>query len=110
MSSNNSNNDNDNVDNHAPQQQEQKQQPLALPDPSTASSGAHQIDLSKDGGSAVKLDHLGPMVVNTDGTMSRISNWEQMSEMERQRTLRVLGKRNKQRMDALKAKAAEDGL
>ncbi|KAF2258336.1 hypothetical protein CC78DRAFT_479039 [Lojkania enalia] len=53
-------------------------------------------------GSAVKLDHLGPMVVNRDGTLSRIANWEHMTEIERQNTLRILGKRNQLRMEALK--------
>lgn len=55
----------------------------------------------------MKLDHLGPMVVNQDGTLSRISNWDQMSEIERKNTLRVLGKRNKIRSEALKAKESE---
>lgn len=83
-------------------QQHEAQERLALPDANSASN-APQIDLSgQNGGQSVKLDHLGPMVVNTDGTMSRISNWEHMTEMEKQNTLRVLGKRNKQRLDALK--------
>ncbi|PVI01042.1 hypothetical protein DM02DRAFT_490550, partial [Periconia macrospinosa] len=50
----------------------------------------------------VKLDHLGPMVVNRDGTLSRIGNWAEMTEIERRNTLRVLGKRNQLRMDAIK--------
>jgi hypothetical protein len=78
-------------------------QPLSLPEPSAASKA---ITLDVSTGSAVKLDHLGPMVVNRDGTLSRIGNWEQMADVERQNTLRVLGKRNKLRLDALKA--AED--
>lgn len=86
----------------AQSQEQQQQERLALPDANSASN-APQIDLSQNGGQSVKLDHLGPMVVNTDGTMSRISNWEHMTEMEKQNTLRVLGKRNKQRLDALKA-------
>jgi predicted Fe-S protein YdhL (DUF1289 family) len=57
----------------------------------------------------VKLDHLGPLIVNADGTLARISNWLQMTEIEKRNTLRVLGKRNKARMDALKAKQAEEG-
>lgn len=43
------------------------------------------------------------MVVNTDGTLSRIANWDGMTEIEKKTTLRVLGKRNKQRLEALKA-------
>ncbi|PYH97569.1 hypothetical protein BO71DRAFT_395997 [Aspergillus ellipticus CBS 707.79] len=92
--------------------QDQNQQPqkgqkeyLALPDTASADSST-QLDVSGDG-STVKLDHLGPLVVNQDGSLSRISNWEQMTEIERKNTLRVLGKRNKQRMEALKKSEAE---
>jgi hypothetical protein len=53
------------------------------------------------GGSTVKLDHMGPLVVNKDGTLSRINNWGEMSEIEKQNTLRVLGKRNMLRREAL---------
>ncbi|KAH8677558.1 hypothetical protein BX600DRAFT_430903 [Xylariales sp. PMI_506] len=83
------------------QQQQQTQQgkiPLPLPPPPT-DGGA--INLSV-GGEGVKLDHLGPLVVNQDGTMSRISNWAEMSEIERQNTLRILGKRNQQRLKKLR--------
>lgn len=52
---------------------------------------------------------VGPLVVNEDGTMSRISNWENMADIEKQNTLRILGKRNKARLDALKAKAQASG-
>ncbi|RAL16534.1 uncharacterized protein BO97DRAFT_402925 [Aspergillus homomorphus CBS 101889] len=80
---------------------------LALPDASSADSATRQLDISGDG-SSVKLDHLGPLVVNQDGTLSRISNWEQMTEIERRNTLRVLGKRNKLRMDAIKQEQNQD--
>ncbi|KAF1948648.1 hypothetical protein CC80DRAFT_356937, partial [Byssothecium circinans] len=76
------------------------QQPLPLPAP-PAEADAIQLDVGS--GEGVKLDHLGPMVVNRDGTLSRISNWEQMTEIERRNTLRVLSKRNQLRMDAVKA-------
>lgn len=83
-------------------QEQQQQQPyLALPE-SGPSAGTNQLDLSQPG-STVTLDHLGPMVVNTDGTLSRIANWEGMTETEKKTTLRVLGKRNKQRLEALEA-------
>ena len=59
------------------------------------------------GGSTVKLDHLGPLVVNKDGTLSRIANWEQMADIERQNTLRILGKRNMLRREVLQK--AEEG-
>jgi len=44
------------------------------------------------------------MVVNVDGTMSRISNWDKMADIEKENTLRIISKRNRERLDALKAK------
>jgi len=79
---------------------------LYLPS-SESSDQSQRLDLSAEGGSTVSLDHLGPMVVNVDGTLARIGNWEQMTEIERKNTLRILGKRNKQRLAALKAAEAE---
>jgi hypothetical protein len=61
------------------------------------------------GGTTASLDHLGPMVVNVDGTMSRISNWDKMAEIEKKNTLRIIGKRNKERLAALKGAAAAQG-
>ena len=59
------------------------------------------------GSGSVKLDHLGPMVVNADGTLSRISNWAEMADIERENTLRIIGKRNKDRLEVLKKKEAK---
>jgi hypothetical protein len=81
--------------------------PLPLPEPD--SSNTTRIDMS-NGGSTVKLDHLGPLVVNKDGTLSRIANWEQMAEIEKQNTLRILGKRNMLRREALKNGEGGDGV
>lgn len=80
-------------------------QPLSLPEPPKAEEEeeAKELDLSS-GEAAVKLNHLGPLVVNQDGTLSRISNWQQMTDMEKKNTLRILGKRNQLRMEALKGK------
>lgn len=90
----------------AQEQEEQNKPILALPEAPSAESGATQLDVS-GGGSTVKLDALGPLVVNQDGTLSRIANWEQMTEIERRNTLRVLGKRNKLRLDTLKGAGVE---
>jgi len=50
------------------------------------------------------------MVVNVDGTLSRISNWEHMADIEKKATLRIIGKRNQERLGVLKAqKAKEEG-
>lgn len=90
-----------------------------LPAPESSSgptTDVKNIDVSAD--DAIKLDALGPMVVNSDGvslghsrfenicqwstefsvfvqTLSRIANWEHMTEIERERTIRVLAARNK---------------
>ncbi|KAK0478729.1 hypothetical protein IW261DRAFT_1337004, partial [Armillaria novae-zelandiae] len=64
--------------------------PLRLPAPSDKS------DVTQVGfGSTVKLDDLGPMVVNSDGTLSRVANWAYMTEKEKETTSRVLSARNK---------------
>ena len=83
---------------------ESQQPPLALPETS-ASDATQKLKV----GTTVKLDHLGPMVVNQDGTLSRISNWETMGEMEKKNTIRIIGKRNKQRLEAIRLSEAEGG-
>ncbi|XXG97433.1 hypothetical protein Hte_003734 [Hypoxylon texense] len=88
----------------SPAQGDSSSQKVPLPLPAPEAGDTTQLPVGGDG---VKLDHLGPLVVNEDGTMSRIANWAEMAEIERQNTLRVLGKRNKLRLDALKAKAAQ---
>lgn len=69
--------------------------PLGLPAPSDVPSG-------QDSNQTIKLDHLGPMIVNSDGTISRISNWAQLTQPERDRSLRLLAKRNNVRMEGLR--------
>ncbi|KAJ5608387.1 hypothetical protein N7537_005006 [Penicillium hordei] len=101
-----------------PNKETQEQEPkknLYLPasDPSNPitnqqGDGGIKLDMS-GGGTEVKLDHLGPMVVNVDGTLSQIGNWQQMTEIEKNNTLRVLGKRNQKRLEALRAKEKAEG-
>lgn len=86
-----------------PRAESQEGTPLGLPAPPTAEEAeAIKLDMSS-GGDTVRLDSLGPMVVNKDGSISRIGNWEQMTEMEQKNTMRIVGKRNKQRLEALNA-------
>ncbi|RFU80128.1 hypothetical protein TARUN_2091 [Trichoderma arundinaceum] len=74
----------------------------ALPAPGSESDeNVTTLDVSGSG-TTVKLDGLGPLVVNVDGTMSRIANWDKMAEIEKQNTLRIIGKRNQQRLAALR--------
>lgn len=66
--------------------------------PATSSkSDAVTLDVSQSAAS-VKYDALGPLVVNSDGTLSRITNWPEMTPAERERTFRVLVARNKIRL------------
>ncbi|EIW76815.1 hypothetical protein CONPUDRAFT_157970 [Coniophora puteana RWD-64-598 SS2] len=65
--------------------------PASLDDPNTP-----QVPINS--AESVKLDALGPMVVNPDGTLSRIANWDKMTEEERERTLRVVTARNRIRI------------
>lgn len=83
---------------------ETPKQPLALPE--VPHNGTTQLDMSS-GSTTVKLDHLGPMVVNVDGTLARITNWQEMTEAERSSTLRIVGIRNKSRLEVLKKKQAD---
>ncbi|KAJ0161313.1 hypothetical protein CTA2_6436 [Colletotrichum tanaceti] len=96
-----------------PTEPAQQKQPPALPplpEPSLSGgnsaggdgSGSITLDMSGGDGASTKLDHLGPLVVNQDGTMSRIGNWGEMTEIERRNTLRILGKRNQIRLAALR--------
>jgi hypothetical protein len=86
--------------NPTPESSQSSNAPLPLPEP-PKNTDSTTLDVSS--GQSVKLDHLGPLVVNRDGTLSRIANWEQMSEIERRNTVRILGKRNQLRRDALQS-------
>jgi hypothetical protein len=88
------------------QQQHPQSQPLPLPEPGS-DDAATTTRLAVDG-EAVRLDHLGPLVVHEDGTMSRIANWAEMAEIEQQNALRILGRRNKARLAALRAKQQQE--
>mmetsp|Transcript_22160 Transcript_22160/g.41525 ORF Transcript_22160/g.41525 Transcript_22160/m.41525 type:complete len:93 (-) Transcript_22160:475-753(-) len=65
---------------------EAKQEPLALPAPGDAKSEADVVA----GGDPLKFDKLGPMVLNTDGTISRITNWDKMTDKEKETTYRIV--------------------
>lgn len=87
--------------------------PLPLPEPptsagktSTTTTTTHQLTVD---GAGVKLDHLGPLVVNVDGTMSRIANWEKMADIERENTARIIGKRNQARLAKLRGASVARG-
>lgn len=79
---------------------------LALPSSTGGGDGAGEEDASVTtvvvvDGEPVKLDKLGPVVINKDGTASRITNWQEMTPVEQQKTLRIISKRNKARIAAI---------
>jgi len=78
---------------------------LALPAPDDVADVTHKLDINNPDG--IKLDHLGPMVVNVDGSISRISNWDQMTDIEKRNTQRVLSKRNGERLQRLQQATGE---
>lgn len=84
--------------------QQKQQQGLPAPGEGTPVT----LDVSGEG-STVKLAELGPLVVNVDGTVARITNWKEMTEAERETTVRMVGRRNKQRLEALKKQKEEGG-
>jgi hypothetical protein len=49
------------------------------------------------------------MVVGVDGTLSRISNWGDMAEGERESTLKLIGRRNQSRLKALGREEGKEG-
>ncbi|KAG0335980.1 hypothetical protein BG000_007050 [Podila horticola] len=82
-------------------QSEQPHKPiLTLPAPEDVEPGMSLEVNGKD----IKLDILGPVVVNEDGTMSRIDNWAEMAEIEKANVRRILLKRNDLRLKRLRAK------
>ncbi|EPS40468.1 hypothetical protein H072_5687 [Dactylellina haptotyla CBS 200.50] len=81
----------------------EQKDPLPLPAPPSKEEEESTTTKIEVGSEALKLDHLGPLVVNSDGTLSRIHNWGEMTPLERERTVRILGKRNKLRTEALEA-------
>ncbi|KAF9932362.1 hypothetical protein FBU30_008342 [Linnemannia zychae] len=80
---------------------------LTLPAPGDvpAAGGSPQLEVN---GQDIKLDILGPVVVNEDGTMSRIDNWHEMAEIEKANVRRILLKRNAARLARLRAERDQD--
>jgi hypothetical protein len=48
------------------------------------------------------MDELGPIIINPDGTTRRITNWDTLSAQEKKSSWRLIGKRNKERLEKLK--------
>lgn len=80
--------------------------PLALPyQPDCI---AEEADAQRDRYEAYfKLDSLGPMIINTDGTIQRVSNWHELTKEEQDKTFRLICARNQKRIEALKREEEE---
>ena len=58
---------------------------------------------STSGGEDVfRLSELGPIIINSDGSMSRIPNWATMDDNEKATAQRLIAKRNERRKKELK--------
>lgn len=82
---------------------------LGLPAPSPDGGGGGGVQTLEVDGKPMVLDHLGPMVVHKDGTLSRIANWDEMTDIERRNTVRILVKRNQIRLSALREGLPKEG-
>ena len=57
-------------------------------------------------GDALTFERLGPMIINTDGTVRRIANWDILSPQEKESSWRLISARNRKRVEELKRKIA----
>ena len=59
---------------------------LALPQPPPSGSGGSSGGTAPQTGPSqtLQMDHLGPMVIGSDGTISRISNWDKLNQREQE--------------------------
>lgn len=73
-----------------------------------ANEGEVQTEITVDGVGVIKLDRLGPIIINTDGSLTRIANWAGLSEAERHVALRRIAKRNQQRREQLEKAQLEE--
>lgn len=77
-----------------------------LPAPNESDGDAtHRLEVD---GPAISMSELGPIIVNTDGTLRRIENWAQLTKAEQASTVRIVSRRNKKRLEALKELELED--
>lgn len=77
-------------------------QPLLEAAPAQSQQG--ETPTLRVGGDALKLDAMGPLVVNVDGSVGRVANWAEMTPGEKEGTTRLLKRRNEQRLKVLREK------
>jgi predicted Fe-S protein YdhL (DUF1289 family) len=80
---------------------EQKhEETLALPGPLDLNDESFKLKL----GETKSMDELGPIIVNKDGTLRRISNWNILTAHEKESSFRQIAARNMKRIAALELK------
>lgn len=60
-------------------------------------------------GEKMSFDHLGPIIINLDGSTRRIDNWAELTEKEQEVSWRRIAKRNEERRKALLEKQLQEG-
>lgn len=74
-----------------------------LPPPDDSSGEIQKLEL----GQKLSLDDLGPMVLNKDGTISRITNWDVKLPHEKEIIMKKISRRNAERAKILNEKLGE---
>ncbi|KNZ56078.1 hypothetical protein VP01_24g4 [Puccinia sorghi] len=83
-------------DEESPSNNNEAYEQLLITDaPAEAASQDDKAQSVAVGTKGIQLDHLGPM------TISRISNWDKLTEPERSRTIRLVTQRNAMRVQKL---------
>ena len=76
----------------------------------TSARGSPRASAAVAFGERVALDHLGPVIVNADCSVRRITNWAGLSERERRGTSARVAARNAERLERCRAAASEGTL
>ena len=86
---------------------EEKREIPALPALSNyAANEEDNVNVLTLDGDALTFERLGPMIINTDGTVRRIASWDTLSPQEKESSWRLISARNRKRVEELKRKIA----
>ena len=85
---------------------------LGILPPSSASDTTNKkaLNLDQDGNGLSLGEALGPLVINEDGSTSRIGNWAEMTDHEKQDVIRIVGARNRRRTQLLQERGEKTEL
>ncbi|KAL4457762.1 hypothetical protein ABPG75_012627 [Micractinium tetrahymenae] len=88
-------------------QEAQPGQVLPLPAPEDAPGGRGGAAQLGVGEGPLQMDHLGPLVIGDDGSVSRIANWHKLTEREQTVALHRLTARNRERLARLRGENSQ---